>query len=173
MKTKLIFLTALLLLLGTVSFAQDRTKPLEFEPAVGVGYPTVTTYEGTPNPFFAASLSLRFAVGQSPFRVGAQASFHRTIGQPAVESLDYRSLIGTVLAEYRITKGEKVRPFVGAGIGYMYHFKNETAPTAGKGNICFVPHVGIQIGKHFRITIEDTIAFRHFNAIQLKAGWQF
>lgn len=180
MKTKSIFLSALLMLAAVTVNAESKyerpVKSFEFEPFIGCTYGmagNVGSHKVGP----AFGIEARHNLRHAPADVGVQLYMGTALSKYQGGDLSCRTFTLMPVCDYNFNLGKKVSPFVGMGIGLnMYNIivgSYDNDRTDGTTGIGVMPRAGVELGRHLRFTLNAHLGKRIYNTVGLSVGYAF
>ena len=169
----LIVILLLFTLSGAVS-AQSGIPVKHFEFEVKVGYLTYPFENVLGQRKLDTSLGVEARWNFSKIPVDLGLEYNSCSLMWKNEGDDYRNQLSTlsIFSDYSFWRGRTVSPFLGVGLGYAscdvrdgwYHEGNR---------LTFAPRVGVELVRHFRLTIDARLAMKGYNAFEMTAGYVF
>ncbi|MGP1621200.1 MAG: hypothetical protein ACTTGX_01855 [Candidatus Cryptobacteroides sp.] len=175
------FIIGVLMALITFSAAaQNEVRAFEFEISVGISYPLVDLrgdeYHGG-----GLNLALRYNHKKKPIDFGIEIhalSIDRKLPEYDIKyplpDLDNSAISFTT--SYNFARGTNISPFIGIGVGISgYHILwtcNDLKHEMTK-YIPISPRIGVEIGRHFRLTMDLRLFDKEHHAIFMRAGIVF
>ena len=179
------FIIGVLMALITFSAAaQNEVRAFEFEISVGISYPLVDLrgdeYHGG-----GLNLALRYNHKKKPIDFGIEIhalSIDRKLPEYDIihplPDLDNSAISFTTA--YNFARGKNLSLFIGIGAGiplanivfsiHNYFYSSNLGPYL---NMAFSPRIGVELGNHFRLTVDLRLLDKEHHAIFMRAGIVF
>ena len=170
---RLIFLILAASLAATATlYAQERDRN-DFEPSIGIGLPTQQVHGLAGAVTLDVGFDYRHSFWDVPIWLGVGSELQYTIPKDGCTQCRPWRLMTYTGMECRIADEKKIKPFVGAAVGWMHQFKNDTESPLPCNYAVLLPKVGVMFGPHLRLTFEDIISPQYLNIFNLRVGWAF
>ena len=180
MKKLKIIIIGILAIVALKANAQIPVRAFEFEISGGSSYP-LGDFPGEEKFGETYNLELRYNFKKIPMDIGLDFNstsieranaYNPEPGKKTVLALNNKTL--SLTTSYNFRRGKNISPFIGVGLGIsaydtfswfgIYPFlRNELGLT-------FAPRIGIEIYRHFRLTMDVRLLNKRYNAICLRMG---
>lgn len=170
-------LSLILLLCPIVMFAQNNLVNTEnhnplpvkhFEGEVLVGF-TAPLGDCGSGDFVSQAFGyeFRYNIDEVPLDFSAQVNYTSAAGNETYSI--------AIFGDWNFGQGQRLNPFVGMGIGWAQHESDnyDRYYDDDKSKPIIIPRVGIELFRHFRLTLSSNISGRGYNNLQLSIGVVF
>ena len=165
-----------------VSLQAQTVKEYEFEPFLGLSYPTRNIGGGDIKETIGSNVGLafRYNLQDIPVSVGAVAYLCNSVRSKDSYSTDNSQRIASLslTGDYNFMEGSKVSPFIGIELGYAQRHTISSSFDDNIGNCSnngFVvsPRIGVEVWNHVRLTLDARITQRDYNVVCFGLGYAF
>ena len=170
-------------IISLISFsakAQIPVRAFEFEASIGRSFP-LSHYRGEENWGNIFGIEFRHNLKKIPMDIGFEINLtllerdHSYFTPPnKIEPLTLRNTSLFLTTSYNFARGKAISPFIGFGFGLSD--RAIVAPGIGfygvdkRLGIGFSPRIGIEIYRHFRLTLDFRLTHKIYNAVCLRMG---
>ena len=173
-------ITATLALLFLFTFSLSAQRNWRMEASIGINTPTASYEDMTNRRFGIVSVEYyRFVPGR-PFGYGAEGALYSAArinyapGSTVPSRIGCRTFSASATADYFPLNADKVKIFIGAGLGLASQSSNgrqffDNHPIS----FCATPRAGIILFRRVRITVEGRFSQHWFNTADLRVGYMF
>lgn len=164
--------------------AQDTgVRTFELEPMAGITYPLSSDHGHDRSPDASIGLEARWNLRHSPLDVGVQfylgnALYIRHLDDGKTNEINRGTMAFLMVADYNRHRGRMVSSFVGIGIGVQQYdvlvnsLGDGPAEDDGWG-VGLVPRAGVELWRHWRVTLNAHIGKRRYHTVELTVGYAF
>lgn len=175
---------ALMALITFSAAAQNEVRAFEFEASIGRTYPLLDL-RGEEYLGGGLNLALRYNHKKKPIDFGVEIHI-MTVERKVEEEIkmyklpDMDNSALSITTAYNFARGKNLSLFIGIGAGiplanivfsiHNYFYSSNLGPYL---NMAFSPRIGVELGNHFRLTVDLRLLDKEHHAIFMRAGIVF
>lgn len=169
-----ILLMALSFMAAKTNAQNNDVKRFEFELRAGLTTPVGAYHGGSAQTGSALGMEGRYNFKDSPWDCGLMLELttaRRGFSNDADIWQSNRTLAFAATGAYNFHQGRNVNPFAGIAIGIAGNdvVGDDVYPSNGT-SLFFSPRIGVELFRHFRLTISSNISRKGYNNLQLSLG---